>query len=487
MHQFYQYEFAFEVSPVPMLLVSEAGDILLTNQLMSELFEYEHGELIGKKVEILVPEAIRQHHPGLRGAYFTYPVKRNMGQGRDLNGVTRTGKTIPLELGLDTVMVDGSLCALVVALDIRQRKLHEQRMNLAMDAAASAMIMVNDEGRIVFVNKAALQLFGHDESQLLNSPIEQLVPDDIKQAHPVYRNGFMRASKPRPMAKERTLFALHRTGRKIPVEIALTPVDTHDGKMVVSTIIDLSERVDAENAMAEKHRELASLNEELMQFAYSASHDLKAPLTTITGLLELCLEDLEEGDLDSVREVLNRTLMIGMRSAEKVEGVLEIARVERSPISAEQIDLESMVNDIWEDLTGNRDVSARLVVSINHDNTVFLEKNTLHVILENLLSNAVRYVDQDKSQHIIEVSSQATDESIIIDVLDNGIGIPTDSQSKVFELFSRIDERSDHGLGLALVKKHVDRLQGSISVDSTPGVKTTFSVSLPLQDVRRAS
>ena len=487
MHQLYQYEFAFEVSPVPMLLVSASGEILLTNSLLDDLFEYDAGDLIDKKVEILVPESIRKHHPDMRGGYFGKPVKRNMGQGRDLHGITRTGKVIPLELGLDTTVVDGKPCALVVALDISQRKLHEEHMNLAMDAAASAMIMVNSKGCIVFVNKAALSLFGYEEEELLGSPIECLVPDEIKHAHPDFRGGFMSASKPRPMAKERALYALHRTGRKIPVEIALTPVDTHDGKMVVSTVIDLSERVEAESAMARKHQEMSALNEELMQFAYSASHDLKAPLSTITGLLELCLEDLDEGELDSVREVLHRTLRIGMRSADKVEGVLEIARVARSPIAAEQIDMASMINDIWVDLTGALDTSASLVITADHGQSVFLEKNTLHVILENLLSNAVRYVDRDKEKNIIEVRSRTEDDAIFIDVIDNGIGIPEESQSRVFDLFSRIDERSDHGLGLTLVKKHVDRLGGSISVTSTVGVQTEFSIFLPLQVMRKAS
>lgn len=481
MHRLFQYEFAFEVSPVPMLLVNESGEILLANALVDELFEYEVGSLIGQRVEILVPDSVKGHHPKLRDAYFQHPVKRNMGQGQDLNGITRTGQVIPLELGLDTVMVDGKQCALVVALDIRQRKAHEQRMNLAMDAAASAMIMVNGEGRIVFVNKAALLLFGYEEADLLDSPIERLVPDNIKQAHPVYRTGFMSASRPRPMGEEKALYALHREGRLIPVEIALTPVDTPDGKMVVSTIIDLSERVNAENAMAEKHRELAVLNEELMQFAYSASHDLKAPISTMTGLLELCLEDLEDGNLDSVEEILRKTLGIGLRSSEKVESVLEIARVTRTPIEVESIDIESMINDIWMDLTGGNNDGVILDLKLKHEESAVMEKNALHVILENLLSNAVRYVDKDKLQNIIEISSRTTKDKLTISVKDNGIGIPLDSQSLVFELFSRMDERSENGLGLALVKKHVDRLQGCISVRSVPGEETAFTFTLPLQ------
>lgn len=480
MHKLYHYQFAFELSPVPMLLVAESGDILLTNALMDTLFEYDRDALIGRKVDVLVPDSIRGHHPGLRGAYFKHPVKRNMGQGRDLNGITSTGNIIPLELGLDTVEVEGEVCALVVAVDIRHRKAHEQRMNLAMDAAASAMVMVNHEGRIVFVNKAALSLFGYEESELLDSLIERLVPDEIKEAHPSYRGGFMNALKPRPMAMERPLFALHREGGKIPVEIALTPVDTPEGVMVVSTIIDLSERVRAEHAMAEKHRELGLLNEELMQFAYSASHDLKAPLSTITGLLEMCQEDLEDGNLESVHEILDKTLEIGHRSAEKIEGVLEIARVTRIPIAREAIDLEPMINDIWLDLTGGNTSGAKLILNLRHENPLELERSALGVILENLLSNAVRYVDHDKALNTVEVGSCIENSQVVMYVHDNGIGIHEEAQSAVFELFSRIDERSDHGLGLALVKKHIDRLQGTIEVASTRGVKTRFTFRLPL-------
>ncbi|NND92759.1 MAG: PAS domain-containing sensor histidine kinase [Granulosicoccus sp.] len=482
MLQLDQYQLALAISPVPMLLVSKTGEIMLTNQLLDGLFGYEPSELSGERVEILIPESFHKHHPDLREAYFRLPSKRNMGHGRDLNGITKTGEIIPLELGLDSVTVDGEICALVVALDIRYRKLHENRMNLAMDAAASAMIMVDEQGLIVFVNKAALLLFGYEETELLNSPVERLVPREIRHVHPTYRNSFMSASNARPMAKELDLHALHRDGHRIPVEIALTPVETPTQTMVVSTIIDLSERLEAERMVAAKSRELAQVNNELTQFAYSASHDLKAPLSSIVGLLAVCHEDLDDGNLEEVRENLQKCLQISRRSADKVEGVLAIARVDRDAFTYETVMLEPIIREMWLDLTGPNEFNVRLLLELDHADPVSVELNTFKVILENLLSNAIRYRDYDKENNDIIIRTSSRDENLTVAVTDNGIGIPEGSQHAVFEMFKRIDERSDDGLGLALVKKQIERLNGTIALESIEGTGTTFTITLPLHE-----
>lgn len=130
-----------------MLLVSDSGEVLIANDMFAQLFEYPTKDLIGENVEILVPTLSRSAHPQMRGSYFIKPSKRNMGQGRDLARVTRTGTTIPLELALDTVKVNERSCALVVAVDIRPRKQQEQYMKFAINAASSAMITVNTNGR----------------------------------------------------------------------------------------------------------------------------------------------------------------------------------------------------------------------------------------------------------------------------------------------------------------------------------------------------
>lgn len=477
-----RYRLAFEISPVPMLLISSHGEILLTNALLDKLFEYEPKQLLGQNVEILVPESIKKHHPELRDAYFRLPIKRQMGQGRDLTGITQVGHVIPLELGLDSVTIDNEVCALLVAIDIRQRKLHEGRVNVAMNAAATAMLMVDEQGMVTFVNNAAVALFGYEESELLNHPVERLVPKEIQRVHPVYRSSFNNASRARLMAEEQELFALHREGHLIPVEIALTPVETPSGKVVMSTIIDLTERVAAAQESAKKSEELALVNSELTQFAYSASHDLKAPLTSIVGLLRLCIEDLDDGNVAEVRENLEKCLQVSDRSAKKIEGVLKIARVGSGAVVRESVDLAQIIRETWLDLTGANKSGIELSLGLKHRDPVFIEPETFKVILENLLSNAIRYGDEKKSKHCIDVKTHGHKSGIRLVVSDNGIGIPQAKQPAVFDMFKRLDDRSGDGLGMTLVKKQVDRLGGDITFTSTEGEGTVFSVSLPLKD-----
>ena len=247
-----KYALAFDIAPVPMTLVSRTGEIVLASETFIELFEYQADELIGQNVDMLVPEAVRGHHPELRDAYHRVPTKRSMGAGRDLNGVSKSGAIIPLELGLEPILDEGEQFALVVAIDIRQRKAHERRLQKAMDAAASAMIMVDENTAIVFANRAATTLFGYDENELIGQPIELLVPDEFRRSHPVYTGSYMSDSTARMMGSGRDLFARCKDGHQIPVEITLTPVDSEDGRLVMSTIIDLSERVAAAEEVAQK-------------------------------------------------------------------------------------------------------------------------------------------------------------------------------------------------------------------------------------------
>jgi PAS domain S-box-containing protein len=476
-----KYRLAFDISPVPMLLVASDGKLLLANDDFLELFEYTIEEIRELSVEALVPESIRAHHPELRNAYSRASTKRSMGAGRDLYGVTKSSKVIPLELGLEPVTDGVETMALVAAIDIRHRKIHEERMHRAMDAAACAMVMVDGRGTIVFVNKAASRLFGYEENDLLGHTVEMLIPEEFRRAHPVYIESFMNNRTERFMGLGRDLFARRSDGTRFPVEISLTPVDAPTGTLVMSTIVDLSERVAAAEEVAEKSAELAALNVELSHFAYSASHDLKAPLSSITGLLTLCIEDLDEGSIEDVRENLCKVVEISRRSASKVEGVLQIARAGRDGMPATAVSLSTIIQEIWVDLTGDTS-DTELMLDFTHQGPVVTELPTLKVIVENMLSNALRYVDASKPKHQVCVKSEPDPCGVKISISDNGIGISEANLPKVFQMFKRLDDRSGDGLGLSLVQKQVERLGGSIDITSVEGDGTTITFTLPTME-----
>lgn len=248
-----------------------------------------------------------------------------------------------------------------------------------------------------------------------------------------------------------------------------------DGYIVETLRREVSQRRRSET-------DLENVNTELMQFANSASHDLKGPLSSITGLLKLCVEDIDNGEFDVARQNTVKAIDISRRSATKVENVLKIAKAARDKIPPETINFELVIDQIWVDLASGLETPPTLTKHLHHNDPLVLEYPTLKIIMENLISNAIKYQDCGKLEQIIEINTRTNKNDFIVSVRDNGVGIAEDSKDEIFDLFSRIDHRSGDGLGLSLVKKHVDRMNGTIDVDTTLGHGTTFTLTIPLSN-----
>lgn len=262
-------------------------------------------------------------------------------------------------------------------------------------------------------------------------------------------------------------------GLSIIIVAALALFAIRDGYVAAALRREIGQRRRSE-------AELEAVNTDLTQFANSASHDLKAPLASIAGLLKFCVEDIDSGETDVARGNLVKAIDICRRSAVKVENVLKIARAARDVIPREIVNLELIVNEVWVDMTSGMEQPPELVLHLHHDEPLKGERPTLKVILENLISNAVRFQDPGKADHFVEINSRSEENILHVSVKDNGIGIPDSAKDSIFDLFSRIDERSGDGLGLSLVRKHVERMNGSINVDSSAGRGTTFTFSIPV-------
>jgi PAS domain S-box-containing protein len=480
-----KYRLAFEIAPLPLALISRKGDILLANDRFCALFGHDRGGLQGVRVETLLPPEARDTHPRQRGAYFRQPIKRGMGAGRDLEGLTRQSARIPLELAIEPVSLPNQSCVLLTAMDISERKQREQHLREALDATTSGMLLADGYGTIRLINAAACDLLGYTREELLDQPIDRLVPQGARVAHEVYMRNARHGSITRRMGQSQNIHARHKSGAHIPVDIALTQIDMPAGPMIMATITDLRQQIAFEEAMREKNATLALLNDELSQFAYSASHDLKAPLLSVIGLLRICLEDLgdgRDGAPDSeLAENLRRALDISSRSAAQVEGILELARAGQTDLETGEVDLAALVHDLWENMTG-ADTGPKLTLAIPAGLMLCTEKVTLRIILDNLIGNALKYSDPRKNRVEVRIEASTWPDGTDIHVRDNGCGIEKAHQTRMFEMFKRFDDRSGAGLGLALVNKHVGRLGGTISVDSEPGRGTCMSVRLPARE-----
>jgi diguanylate cyclase (GGDEF)-like protein/PAS domain S-box-containing protein len=234
-----------EAAPNAMVMIDQAGLIRLVNSQTEKLFGYGRSELLGSPVEMLVPQRARGHHEAYRRGYFAEPNTRAMGAGRDLYGLRKDGSEVPIEIGLNPLQMPDGLFVLASIIDITERKRAEERLRLVIEAAPSAMLMTDADGKIVLVNSQTEKLFGYTREELRKLPIEALIPPRFRTHHRTYRTDFFAQPNARAMGAGRELFGLRKDGSEIPIEIGLNPLQTEDGNFVLASVIDISERLQA--------------------------------------------------------------------------------------------------------------------------------------------------------------------------------------------------------------------------------------------------
>lgn len=264
------FEGLFRFSPDAVVVSDRQGRILQTNQQTERLFGYETDELIGQPVEILIPERFRSAHPAKRAKYAADPHTRPMGAGLELYGLRKDGTEFAVDIMLSSIETPDGLVVLSVIRDISLRKRAEEalrrseaQLRAIFEHSPDAIIGTDAQGNIIEVNEQVEKFFGYARSELLGRPIESLMPERFRARHPQYRHDYRKAARTRPMGIGLELYGLRKDGTEFPVDIMLSPVDTAEGKMVLSVIRDLSEKKRAQEELERREREKRYLEEEL--------------------------------------------------------------------------------------------------------------------------------------------------------------------------------------------------------------------------------
>lgn len=359
---------------------------------------------------------------------------------------------------------------------------NEKRFRLVIEASPSALFMVDKTGVITLVNTQGEHLFGYTREELLGRSINMLLPETLREIHQQHLSHYLVHPIAKNMSMRDDLLGCCKDGTPLAVEVGLTPVHFSNGIYILTTINNISERKRIEAQRIEHMAELERINQELDRFAYIASHDLKSPLRGIEQLTTWLSEDLVDNTNENVQKYLGLIQNRIQRMVLLLDGLLTFSRIGRVDNEMVEVNSRQLVEDMFALVAPPQGFELVLEGDFPQFKTV---KTLLELVVRNLLSNAIKH--HDRGSGVLKVLCETKNAYYWFSVVDDGPGISSEFQLKVFEMFQTLrprDEVEGSGLGLSLVKKTVDSLGGKIQLESV-GRGCCFRFSWPMHIVNK--
>jgi PAS domain S-box-containing protein len=332
----------------------------------------------------------------------------------------------------------------------------------------------NEYRQLFYVNNAFVKMFGYDKmEEVMDIPFSDLYFDPLKRLE------LVRDIKKNNRIVNREIKFRRKDGSTFwGLITSIRTVDEKGQEIYDGAIRDITKFKQFEDKLIRQNRELKKVNNELDRFVYSASHDLRAPLMSILGLINVAR-------IDPSREELENCLSYMERSIRKLDSfimdIIKLSRNSRQELTRDKIDFEQMINNIFFDLRYHKkNVNIDKIVEVDQPAEFIGDVRRIHTILNNVISNSIIYKSNIREQSFIKVKVAIRSKKAIITVEDNGEGISAQHIDKVFNMFYRASEEfAGSGLGLYIVKETITKLNGKVSLKSEVGVGTSIYLEIP--------
>jgi PAS domain S-box-containing protein len=356
----------------------------------------------------------------------------------------------------------------------------EATARAVLESASEGILLIDTNGRIILVNRAAERMFGYEPGELLGQTLEVLLPDCIRATHHEHRARYFAAPRVRPMGSGLDLAGRRKDGVEFPVEISLSYVQSPEGMSAMALITDITERkrIDAE---LQRQRETLYQTEKLAALgtlSAGIAHEMNNPLGIITSRIEVMLLDAEEQNLPpEVREDLNVLHRATQRVARIATNLRSFGR--QVPREHGPLDLNAVVQETLQLMQKPLEVDGiRLVTMLDPGLAPILgDASTLQQVLLNLVTNA-REAMTSGGEIRIETGAAERPDWVRVAISDTGPGISPEELLKVFDPFYTT-KRTGTGLGLSVSYGIIQDHHGTVDVQSVPGQGTTFVLAFP--------
>jgi len=412
-------------------------------------------------------------------------------------------------------------------LDTEKLKQEKEKFEALFQFASMGILVANAEAEIILMNNFLLALFGYeDQNELIGKKIETLIPMRYHSNHVHQRDHYIENPKPRPMGLGKDLFAIKKDGSEFPVEISLSNYSTEEGSFTIAFVSDIAKRKEFEHAIDLQRQELTvtnakieELNNELegkvelrtkqlqetmlqlevskdeltkalskekelsdlkSRFVSMASHEFRTPLSTILSSASLVAKYTEATEQEKRNKHIHRIKSSVSNLTSLLNEFLSIGKIEDGKIIAHNVEfnIKEMISALCSEIEGIAKHNQQFDYRHSGNETVISDPVLLRNVLTNLLSNAIKFSSEGG---LIEIASTVTANSIELRVKDNGMGISADDQEHLFERFFRgtnVTNIQGTGLGLHIVGKYIELLDGEIEFKSELEKGTEFIITL---------